>query len=345
MTGAAQRRKQRRLRLWWRHEQQSVAAALATFQHHSSRGQKTARAGEEESETKYTATLRKMFRTTPPPHPFSSACTTKSPAGGGRPVWSSRRDRKSGSSGTPWSSLPSSLPWCRFSMYLCRRWWTNWWTCSSSSTTRCPSRLSTSPRSHRTPSRSVRSSSSRSWRNSWWKCRPRQGTHLRWLPCKPLGGGQQGLYLSSSTPPGQGGIQILATATVADVAVADVSVNMQYKFQQFRFSFFQFINRVVVIPVATQRQVRTALSVQRTVVIPRVQCLDLGVVPQVQLCGVADVSVIMQRQVSGFPGRWSMYLLCRSSFGASRATVYGGSHGSDSVGQIVASCHRSWKKS
>ena len=66
---------------------------------------------------------------------------------------------------------------------------------------------------------------------------------------------------------------------MADVAVADVSVNMQCKFQQFRFSFFQFINRVVVLPVATQRQVRTALSVQRTVVTPRAQFLDLGVVP------------------------------------------------------------------
>ena len=30
---AAQRRKQRRLRSWWRHEQQSIAAALATFTH------------------------------------------------------------------------------------------------------------------------------------------------------------------------------------------------------------------------------------------------------------------------------------------------------------------------
>ena len=65
VTGAAQRRKQRRLRSWWRHEQQSIAAALATFQHHSSRGQRKARAGEEESETKYTA----KFRTTPPPQP------------------------------------------------------------------------------------------------------------------------------------------------------------------------------------------------------------------------------------------------------------------------------------
>ena len=54
---------------------------------------------------------------------------------------------------------------------------------------------------------------------------------------------------------------------------------MQYKFQQSMFSSVLFIYRVVVIPVATQRQVRTALSVQRTVVIPQVQFLDLGVVP------------------------------------------------------------------
>ena len=32
-----------------------------------------------------------------------------------------------------------------------------------------------------------------------------------------------------------------------------------------------------------------------------------------------------------------MYLLCRSSFGASHATDYGGNHGSDSAGQIVVS--------
>ena len=61
-TGAVQRRKQRRLRSWWRHEQQSIAAALATSLHHSSRGQRKARAREEESELKYTA----KFQTTPP---------------------------------------------------------------------------------------------------------------------------------------------------------------------------------------------------------------------------------------------------------------------------------------
>ena len=79
-TGAAQRRKQRRLRSWWRHEQQSIAAALATSLHHSSRGQRKARAGEEESETKYTAKVRK----TPPPQPVLFKLFDEEP-GGGRP--------------------------------------------------------------------------------------------------------------------------------------------------------------------------------------------------------------------------------------------------------------------
>ena len=78
VMSAAQRRKQRRLRSWWRHEQQSIAAALATFTHHSAlRGQKTARAGEEESETKYTA----KFRTTPPPQPELFQLFEEEPSG------------------------------------------------------------------------------------------------------------------------------------------------------------------------------------------------------------------------------------------------------------------------
>ena len=80
VMSAAQRRKQRRLRSWWRHEQQSIAAALATTLHHSSRGQRKARAGEEESETKYTA----KFRTTPPPQPVLFSLYDEEP-GGGRP--------------------------------------------------------------------------------------------------------------------------------------------------------------------------------------------------------------------------------------------------------------------
>ena len=63
------------------------------------------------------------------------------------------------------------------------------------------------------------------------------------------------------TTPGQGGMQILAAATLADVVDVDVPVNMQHKFQQ-SLVFIQFINRVVVIPVATQK-VCTALSCRR----------------------------------------------------------------------------------
>ena len=51
------------------------------------------------------------------------------------------------------------------------------------------------------------------WQISWWKFRRLPGTLLQSWPCKPLGGGMHGLCLSSSTPPGQGGIQILAAAT------------------------------------------------------------------------------------------------------------------------------------
>ena len=165
-TGAAQRRKQRRLRSWWRHEQQSIAAALATSLHHSSRGQRKARAGEEENEMHYTDKDRK----TPPPSRCSSACTKKSPAGGGLPAWQSRRGPRSGYSDTPWSSLPTSLPWCPLFLYLSRRWWTSWWPWSSTSILWCPSRLSQCPRSPGHPAFLVRFSVSRRRRNSWWKC-------------------------------------------------------------------------------------------------------------------------------------------------------------------------------
>ena len=75
-TGAAQRRKQRRLRSWWRHEQQSIAAALAT-----SRGQRKARAGEEESDVHHTAEVR----TTPLPQPVLFSLYDEEP-GGRRPA-------------------------------------------------------------------------------------------------------------------------------------------------------------------------------------------------------------------------------------------------------------------
>ena len=81
VLGAAQRRRERRLRSWYRHEQQTVRMALATFTHHSAlRGQKTARAREEERETKYTAAFR---ATVPPPEPVLFDLFEET--GGGRP--------------------------------------------------------------------------------------------------------------------------------------------------------------------------------------------------------------------------------------------------------------------
>ena len=58
-------------------------------------------------------------------------------------------------------------------------------------------------------------------------------------------------------------------------------MNMQHKFQQSLFmnlEVFQFINRVVVIPVATQGQICTVLLC-KNVEIPQAQFLDLVVVP------------------------------------------------------------------
>ena len=57
----------------------------------------------------------------PPPSRCSSACTTKSPAGGGVPAWQSRRCHRSESRSAPWSPCSSSL-----STFLCRRQWTSW---------------------------------------------------------------------------------------------------------------------------------------------------------------------------------------------------------------------------
>ena len=83
-----------------------------------------------------------------------------------------------------------------------------------------------------------------------------------WAPLTPSGPPHRG------TPPGQGGIQILAAVTLADVAVVDAPVIMQLKFQQsFVVSVdvpqIPFIDRVVDIPVASQRQVCTALICRR----------------------------------------------------------------------------------
>ena len=82
VTGSAKRRRERRLRSMLRHERMTVAMALAEALHHTApRGQKTARAGEEESETKFTA----KFRVTPPPQPVLFSLYEEEP-GGRRPA-------------------------------------------------------------------------------------------------------------------------------------------------------------------------------------------------------------------------------------------------------------------
>ena len=77
-AGAARRRRERRLRSMLRHERMTVAMALAEALHHTApRGQKTARAGEEESELHYTD----KDRETPPPQPVLFSLYEEEPGG------------------------------------------------------------------------------------------------------------------------------------------------------------------------------------------------------------------------------------------------------------------------
>ena len=96
----------------------------------------------------------------------------KSPAGRGRTGCLPCPDRKHGYSGAP-CSRSSTSPLCRLSMILCRRWWNSCLTCSAffGRSHLIPSRFSKCPRSCLRTSLCERSFASRSWRNSWWKCR------------------------------------------------------------------------------------------------------------------------------------------------------------------------------
>ena len=91
----------------------------------------------------------------------------------GHPVWESRGGHRNGSSSAPWSSSPTSCPRSRFWMLLCRSWWNSCWT-SCNSFVRSHlilSRLSKCPRSCLVMSLCEPLLETRSWRNSWWKCR------------------------------------------------------------------------------------------------------------------------------------------------------------------------------
>ena len=80
-AGAGRRRRERRLRAYLRYARMSVEMALAEVSHHTApRGQRTARAREEEREVHYTA----AFRTTVPP-PEPELFDLFEEPGGGRP--------------------------------------------------------------------------------------------------------------------------------------------------------------------------------------------------------------------------------------------------------------------
>ena len=224
------------------------------------------------------------------------------PATGSRPDRLAGVRRRSGSSSTQRTRSLTPRPRCRFLMSLCRSWWSSW-------TSRCPSRLLKCPRSLLTSSLCNSRYVNRSWRPTPSPAlvpapsrflRVRMGTVGRrsldlrgstggvWAPPTTSGPLSPSpppspLPLHRGLPPGQGGIEILAAATVADVAVVDVPVNMQHKFQQ-----SLFVNPEVLDSVQQQSGGYSSCFtvtgmhstvVQKTVEIPQLQFLDLVVVP------------------------------------------------------------------
>ena len=91
------------------------AMALTEKKHHTSRGQRKDRAGGGGFKTHYTAVPGAPTRQ---PELFP----VKSPAVPGHAVWVSRGGRRRRSSCAPWSSSPTTCPWYRFWIFLCRRW-------------------------------------------------------------------------------------------------------------------------------------------------------------------------------------------------------------------------------
>ena len=278
----------------------------------------------------------------------------RSSAGVGRHFCLRWLARRHGFCGAPWSRSSNPSYPCGWSTFLCRRWWTS---CrkSPNSSSHClllPSRLSKCPRSlFRTPSRSECRSGLRSWRNSWWKCRclpsatasssrrcRRLCCHGTWMQVASDGatardqGSSTGGCLAHSmpsgpsrrdSPPAQGGIEVLGRAEAHLAPVVDVPATKQLKnLQSFEFldePQIQFIDRLLLLPVSPQRQVRTVQTVQKTGVsqcsswvvvdMPGVcndRCLDLD---SAENCGgsavavgavpgaVVDAPVVCRRQV------------------------------------------------
>ena len=79
---------------------------------------------------------------------------------------------KLGWGGTSWKTWELSAHSCRFSIFLCRRWWTTWRTPCGFWIARLPSKLWKFPRFLARCVLLVLLYLCRSQRNGWWKCRP-----------------------------------------------------------------------------------------------------------------------------------------------------------------------------
>ena len=111
--GTVRRQRERRLRAYLRHARMRVAVPLAEAKYHTApRGQRTARAREEERDEHYTAAFR-----TPEPELFH---LHEEPRGGRPDLLLEPQRPQTGFSGTSRSILRTLLPWCKFSMFLCR---------------------------------------------------------------------------------------------------------------------------------------------------------------------------------------------------------------------------------
>ena len=123
--GAAKRRRERRHRAYLKYARMSVVVALAEYKHHTSRCQRMDRVGGWE---------RAALHGHVPEHPTPQAAGTEYFSLDVEDVscrrvaalgFSPSLGRRSGSSGTLWSTLSTLcvfLPWCKFSVHQCRRW-------------------------------------------------------------------------------------------------------------------------------------------------------------------------------------------------------------------------------
>ena len=151
VTGSAKRRRERRLRQWLRHERMTVAMALAEM---SAPRRPT---GTEHGQGRGRSARRNYTGHAPGDAPPRAASTLYFSLDDDVGVLGSMRSgHRNGFCGAPWSRTSASSR-IRFSMFLRRRWKTNWWKCAGSSILTCPSRLSPCPRSlwDRVPQRSV----------------------------------------------------------------------------------------------------------------------------------------------------------------------------------------------